>query len=109
DFDGNGAIDLARSPADAIGSVANFLKEHGWKAGGEVLFEARVSGEAWRALADGSVDPKHPLPALRRAGVEFAESSPPEGAKAALLELETPERPSELRVGLHNFSVLTRC
>jgi membrane-bound lytic murein transglycosylase B len=108
DFDGNGAIDLRRSPADAIGSVANFLKEHGWQAGGEVLFEARVSGEAWRALADGSVDPKHALDDLRRAGVQFPEVPSAESARAALVELETPERPGEYRVGLHNFWVLTR-
>jgi membrane-bound lytic murein transglycosylase B len=106
DFDGNGAIDLRRSPSDAIGSVGNFLKEHGWQAGGEVLYEAKLSGEAWRPLADGSVDPKHSLEELRKAGVEFPESA--SGAQAALVELETPERPSEYRVGLHNFYVLTR-
>jgi membrane-bound lytic murein transglycosylase B len=106
DFDGSGAVDLRRSPSDAIGSVGNFLKEHGWQPGGEVLFEAKLSGEAWRALADGSVDPKHSLEELRKAGVEFPD--PASGAQAALVELETPERPSEYRVGLHNFYVLTR-
>jgi membrane-bound lytic murein transglycosylase B len=107
DFDGDGTMDLRRSPPDAIGSVANFLKEHGWKAGGEVLMEASVTGESWRALADGTVDPKHPLIDLKTAGVQFAVSSD-ENAKAALVELETPERPSEFRIGLHNFWVLTR-
>jgi membrane-bound lytic murein transglycosylase B len=108
DFDRNGSIDLSRSPADAVGSVANFLREHGWRPGSGVLFEAQVSGEAWRALADGSVDAKHALEDLRRAGVAFAEVSPPEPLKAALIELETPERASEFRVGLHNFWVITR-
>jgi membrane-bound lytic murein transglycosylase B len=106
DFDGNGSIDLRRSPVDAIGSVANFLKEHGWQPGGEVLREARVGGDAWRALADGSVDPKHPPEDLRAAGVEF--DAMPEGVRAVLVELETPEKPSEYRIGLHNFWVLTR-
>jgi membrane-bound lytic murein transglycosylase B len=32
DFDGDGSIDLAGSKADAIGSVASFLKRHGWQA-----------------------------------------------------------------------------
>jgi membrane-bound lytic murein transglycosylase B len=106
DFDGSGAIDLRRSPADAIGSVANFLKEHGWQSGEEVLFEAKLTGEAWRPLADGSVDPKHSLDDLRKAGVEF--DAQVKDARAALVELETPERPSEYRVGLRNFYVLTR-
>ena len=33
DFDGDGRIDLARSPVDAIGSVANYLKSFGWVSG----------------------------------------------------------------------------
>jgi membrane-bound lytic murein transglycosylase B len=106
DFDGNGAIDLRRSPTDAIGSVANFLKEHGWQPGAEVLLEARVGGDAWRALADGSVDPKHAQSDLRAAGVEF--EGMPEGVRAILVELETPAKPSDHRIGLHNFWVLTR-
>ncbi|NBO04903.1 MAG: hypothetical protein EBV16_12105, partial [Betaproteobacteria bacterium] len=32
DFDGDGSIDLAGSKADAIGSVASFLKRHGWQS-----------------------------------------------------------------------------
>jgi len=30
DYDGDGRIDLVGSPADVIGSVANFLAQHGW-------------------------------------------------------------------------------
>jgi membrane-bound lytic murein transglycosylase B len=106
DFDGNGAVDLRRSAVDAIGSVANFLKEHGWQPGTAVLLDARVGGDAWRGLADGTVDPKHAQADLRAAGVEF--DGLPEGVRAVLVELETPERPSEYRIGLHNFWVLTR-
>jgi membrane-bound lytic murein transglycosylase B len=109
DFDGNGRIDLQGSPTDAIGSVASFLSKHGWQPGGEVFFPARVSGEAWRPYADGTVDVKHAIADLARAGVE--PQGLPErlaGARAALIELTTPERPSEFRLGLQNFWVLTR-
>ena len=33
DFDGDQKIDLSGSVDDAIGSVANFLEQHGWQAG----------------------------------------------------------------------------
>ena len=32
-FDNDGKVDLSGSPADAIGSVANYLKSFGWEAG----------------------------------------------------------------------------
>jgi membrane-bound lytic murein transglycosylase B len=108
DFNGDGAVDLRRSPADAIGSVANFLKQHGWQAGGAVMFPARVEGEAWRAYADGSMEPRHRIADLKRAGAQFAAPTELDSATAALVELPTPERESEYRVGLNNFYVLTR-
>jgi membrane-bound lytic murein transglycosylase B len=33
DFNGNGKVDLLHEPEDAIGSVANYLQQYGWKAG----------------------------------------------------------------------------
>jgi membrane-bound lytic murein transglycosylase B len=106
DFDGNGHIDLLKSRVDAIGSVANFLKVHGWQRDADVLLEARVEGEAWRAYADG-YEPKHSMTALREAGVQF-DSPQPAGAPVALIELTSAERPSDFRVGLRNFYVITR-
>jgi membrane-bound lytic murein transglycosylase B len=104
DFDGDGVIDLRASTADAIGSVASFLSKHGWQPGAPVQLKPVLSGEAWRAYAGGSVDPKHPLSALREAGVQLAEApSLPEDTRAALIDLG-----SELRVGLRNFYVITR-
>jgi lytic murein transglycosylase len=34
DGDGNGRIDMVKSKADALASTANFLRGHGWRAGG---------------------------------------------------------------------------
>jgi membrane-bound lytic murein transglycosylase B len=39
DFDGDGHIDLQRSVADAIGSVAHYLQVHGWQRGMPTHFE----------------------------------------------------------------------
>ncbi len=108
DFDGNGTIDLQRSRSDAIGSVGNFLKVHGWQRDRGVLLAARVGGEAWRAYADGGLGPpRHSMETLRQAGIEF-EAPQSADAAGALIELATPEKPSDYRVGLRNFYVLTR-
>jgi membrane-bound lytic murein transglycosylase B len=107
DFDRNGHIDLQKSRPDAIGSVANFLKQHGWQRDADVAVQARVGGEAWREFVSGRFEPKHSLTELRGAGVEF-DSPQPAGAHAALVELSNLERPSEFRVGLRNFYVITR-
>jgi membrane-bound lytic murein transglycosylase B len=72
------------------------------------MFAARVEGDAWRAYADGSIEPRHRLADLKRAGAQFAAPAELDAATAALVELPTPERESEYRVGLNNFYVLTR-
>ena len=107
DFDGNGKIDLQKSRTDSIGSVANFLKVHGWERDADVLVHARVAGEAWRAFVDARFEPKHSMTDLRQAGIEF-DSPQPAGAAGVLIELASAERPSDFRVGLRNFHVITR-
>jgi len=108
DFDGNGTIDLQKSNSDAIGSVGNFLKSHGWQPEADVLLPARLTNDAARSFATGRLEPKHSLTELREAGVEF-DSPSTAGASAALIELSNgPERASEYRVGLRNFYVITR-
>jgi membrane-bound lytic murein transglycosylase B len=106
DFDGNGRIDLQKGRVDSIGSVANFLKVHGWQRDADVLIDARVAGDAWRPFAEG-LEPKHSLLALREAGIQF-DSPQPAGAPVVLIELASAERPSDFRVGLRNFYVITR-
>ncbi len=106
DFDGNGRIDLRGSPTDAIGSVANFLRQHGWRPGEPVSYPASVSGEAWRAYADGSVLPKHALADMQNNGIAFSAGAAP--AEGILIELGNRDEPAEYRVGLQNFYVITR-
>ena len=108
DFDGDGLVDLSASPADAVGSVANFLKQHGWRPGEQVLLDARIKGEAYHPYADGGVLPRHTLEELAKAGVTPQSAGTAPAAKAALIELETPGGASEFRIGLENFYVLTR-
>ena len=37
DYDGDGYVDLFNSVEDAIGSIANYLKKHGWKKEGKEI------------------------------------------------------------------------
>lgn len=106
DFDGDGIVDLRASAADAIGSVANFLAQHGWQVDAPVMAAASVSGESYKPFADGSVDPKHAVAELAKAGVRV--DGVPSEARAALIELENGDAPTEYRIGLANFYVLTR-
>jgi membrane-bound lytic murein transglycosylase B len=107
DYDRDGRADLAGSPADAIGSVANFLRAHGWIRGEPVAFGAQVTGEAWRWLVDGGVIPVHRAGDLPGFGVRPAARLPDE-VLCALIELESQGQASEFRVTLQNFFVLTR-
>jgi len=107
DYDGDGRKDLADSPADAIGSVANFLREHGWRRGEPAAVPATVSSPSAQLLADSGVKPLYRAADLPSFGVKPA-SDLGDDALCSLIELESPSQQSEYWVGLHNFWVLTR-
>ncbi len=106
DFDADGRVDLGASPADAIGSVAHFLQQHGWQPGGPVAVPAMVPPAA-TALADGSVQPRHSPEDLAGHGIlPFARTAAAE--PSALIDLVTPNAPTEYWLGYNNLYVLTR-
>lgn len=123
DFDGDGVRDIWNNPADAIGSVANYFAEHGWRKGEAVVVKARVknvSGDGpvgGSALLDGafpvaaakfnvSLKPSSTIGAMRELGVttqlvfdETLEVSP--------MKLVGKEG-DEYWLGMRNFYVITR-
>jgi membrane-bound lytic murein transglycosylase B len=107
DFDGDGRRDLVSSPADAIGSVANFLKEHGWRPGEAVAVRTQVTGQDYRKLLDGAVKPAYLPRELAAAGVAVPEDVPADRL-CTLLELQSPGLPNEYWIGFENFYVVTR-
>ena len=107
DMDGDGRPDLSGSFADAIGSVANFLKSHGWQAEQPVAFAAQVRGDHYRQLIDTGIKPAYRYGELAQFGVN-ASGETRADALCALIELETPGETSAYLVGLTNFYVLTR-
>jgi len=112
DFDGDGKIDIWKNPVDAIGSVANYFKQHGWKTGGEVVFPAKVTGMVPEALFNASLKPSMSLADYQKAGVAIPGAAAPEppldpNAPATAIKFEA-EGGHEYWLGLHNFYVITR-
>lgn len=106
DFNGDGRKDLWHDPVDAIGSVANYLSEHGWEAGQPVAVRAHTDGRDYSKLLDKGVEPSTPLLTLEADGVTPVQpirGNPP----AALFTLES-DSGSEYWIGLRNFYVITR-
>ena len=115
DFDGDGVTDLVNNPVDAIGSVANYFAEHGWKAGLPVAARARVSGSQWPALVQDKPKPEQTLASLGKAGVtpvpcdetSYCFPALPPQTPVALLELEG-DNGKEYWLTTENFYVITR-
>jgi len=107
DFDDSGGIDLAGSPTDAIGSVANFLREHGWRPGEPIVARVEVESDP-QVLLDEGIRPLR-LPAeMATMGVRPASLTTAAEQPAALIDLVTPAAPTEYWLGYQNFFVITR-
>jgi membrane-bound lytic murein transglycosylase B len=114
-YDGNKQIDLRTSQADAIGSVANYLRQNGWENGRPVVWnigtDAGSLGVA-QAAADGKPEPHWPLDQLLRAGMLLSEPgvdiASEAGTPVTVVDLPSPGRGTEYMLGLKNFYVLTR-
>jgi membrane-bound lytic murein transglycosylase B len=114
-YDGNKGIDLRTSEADAIGSVANYLRQNGWESGRPVVW--RIGSDIGslgvaQAAANGQPEPHWPLDQLLRAGLVLNEPNVDIAAEAStpvtVVDLPSPGRGTEFVLGLKNFYVLTR-
>jgi membrane-bound lytic murein transglycosylase B len=105
DFDGDGRRDLWNSKADAIGSVANYFKRHGWKADAPVLSRATVKSAA-ENMGSKKMRPHKKLSEYERMGV-LATTALGKDAMATLLKLKG-KYGDEYWLGLNNFYVITR-
>ena len=108
DFDGDGRIDLRNTPADAIGSVANFLVEHGWAAGLPLRYGAIVPNpERAAPLIEAGIAPKFTIDELRDYGVDSRDPVSVD-ARLALIDLVNGDDPPDYWLGGQNFYVITR-
>ncbi len=108
DFDGDGQRDILSNPVDAIGSVANYFRQHGWKTGEDVTLPASVAVDTAESTFSTSLKPKLTLADWKAAGISpqrnFAGS---EKELATAMKLRIDDR-EEHWLGLHNFYVITR-
>ncbi len=109
DFDGDGKIDLENSPVDAIGSVANFLKQHGWKTGKPVIFPAEAEADCPLpvTLFNQGLKATYTLKELNAQCIS-TDSNTTDGLLYGLIDLQNGLYPTEYRIGTDNFFAITR-
>ncbi len=108
DENADGKIDLWTSPDDALSSIGNYLRDHGWVKDGPVTIPM-VPGPGARRLRDTGLDPIFPLSQLVEWGYQ-----PPDGTSVApdqssnLLTLEVADSEFAHYAIFANFRVITR-
>ena len=110
DYDGNGKIDLWNSPADVIGSVANYFKAFGWKPGMPTHYP--VSFDAARldmeTLMAPDILPTFSVPSFLAKGARLEGAAVQHSGPLALIELLNGPDPAQYVAGTENFYVITR-
>ncbi|MDB5745860.1 MAG: murein transglycosylase [Massilia sp.] len=110
DFDGDGRVDLRGSTSDAIGSVANFLIEHGWnpRDTGPAVIPAEVAPHrAWESLLERGLAATLTPSELQAAGVSAATPLTADRLYG-LVDLQNGADPTEYWVANDNFFAITK-
>jgi membrane-bound lytic murein transglycosylase B len=106
DFNGDGFTDIWKTPADAIGSVANYFKEHGWKTGEPVTVEAHAADNMQAPQLNSIVPPTITVDQWREQGINPISWLPPT-TRVIAFQFEGANGP-EYWFGLQNFYTITR-
>lgn len=106
DFDGDGHINIWTNPVDAIGSVASYFKQHGWRPGEAVVSRASVRGEQYDKGLTVGLDPVLTVGELRALGWSSADALR-DDMKVSAFRFDGAEG-EEFWLGLPNFFVITR-
>ncbi|TAM78996.1 MAG: lytic murein transglycosylase B [Candidimonas sp.] len=110
DGDGSGHIDLSNNATDAILSVANYLREHGWVPGLPVFAPVVLPANAGSLVA-GGLKPSLSWPELESKGASVrpdARSTEWEKYPVGIVDLiDEPRDLNEYRTGTPNFFAIT--
>lgn len=110
DFDGDGRIDLHATPADVVGSVANYLATFGWQRGAATHFAVAPPTEtADRAvLLAPDIVPSFEAAEFRQRGAALEAAGREYAGKLALVELHNGGDAPSYVAGTENFYAITR-
>ncbi len=116
DFDGDGKIDLQNSPVDAIGSVANFLVQHGWKRDESIVFPAITTNltpeNELKLLTMQGAKAVFTINELQENGIQLRDSQArsdfPTAMLLGLIDLQNGLDPNEYWLGTSNFFSITQ-
>jgi membrane-bound lytic murein transglycosylase B len=110
DFDGDGRIDLFDSPADVIGSVANYFVAFNWQSGMPthypVSFDVRTLN--MEALMAPDILPTFSVPSFVAKGAVLEGTALQHKGPLALVELQNGDAAPSYVAGTENFYAITR-
>ncbi len=107
DFNNDGRKDLINSPADAIGSVANYFVEHGWQRGQPISYPIQAKSVKLFDMSTRKLRARSNVAKIR----EVAHDVPTHlsgSAKANVIKLLGKNDEAQYHMALKNFYVITR-
>lgn len=107
DGDNDGKRDLWNNPTDAIFSVANYFKRHGWKQDEPVTQRVKVRGDDYTEVINDRLKPKWTVAELKAMGVQPTVNFDNDERPANLILLQG-KHGAEFWLGENNFYVITR-
>ncbi len=110
DFDGDGRIDLFRSSADAIGSVAHYFKAFDWRPGLPTHYPVTLTpGQTdMDALLAPDILPTFSVDSFTAKGAQLEGAALQHPGPLALIELRNAEQAPSYVAGTDNFYAITR-
>jgi membrane-bound lytic murein transglycosylase B len=107
DFDEDGKRDIWMSSADAIGSVGNYLKHHGWTADAPIIASVRTQDDSIEHLLNKGIKAHVTIGELESEGLHIDHKGSGTSDKVALFRLPISDG-FEYWAGYNNFYVISR-
>ena len=110
DYDGDGRVDLFNSPADAIGSVANYFRGHGWTPGMPTHFGVQFDTARLQMddLLAPDILPTFSVASMQAKGAVLDAAGVQHNGPLALVELQNGAEAPSYVAGTENFYAITR-